>query len=279
MDSNQEVATAQAAAWNGAAGRAWVDSQGLLDQIFGPVQQRLIETLSAAGATRVLDVGCGAGATTLAAAATLKGSQCTGVDISEPLVALARSRAAHKGLPTRFVVADAQRHSFPSGHFDAIISRFGIMFFDDPSAAFRNLYEASADNAMLCCFAWRSVEDNPFMTAAERAARPVMPQLPVRQPGAPGQFAFADRKRVQRVLHDAGWRQIGIRAVDVPCSFPTAALEDYFTRLGPVGQQLPTLDVATRTAVVARVGRAFEPFVDGDSVRFMAALWRISARR
>ena len=116
------------------------------------------------------------------------------------------------------------------------------------------------------------------MTTAERAAAPLLPNLPARRPEAPGQFAFADRDRVQRVLEDSGWREIEIEPVDVPCVLPEKELEAYFTRLGPLGLVLGEADDRTRKRIVEAVGPAFDRFVHGDEVRFTAACWAVTAR-
>ena len=158
-----------------------------------------------------------------------------------------------------------------------IVSRFGVMFFSDPVAAFANLRRAARPGGEMRLLAWRGMDDNPFMTAAERAAAPLLPDLPVRKPDAPGQFAFADRDRVGRILEESGWTDIDIQPVDVPCTMPAAELEFYFTRLGPVGLALASADDALRAKVVDTVRPAFAPFVHGPLVRFTAACWSISA--
>src|SRR4051812_35065695 len=159
-----------AAAWNGVSGRAWVDEQQLLDHSYSPIEKLLVDEVAAAGARAVLDIGCGAGATTLAVARSLGvRGQATGVDISEPLVALARERARRDGASARFIRADAQTHAFEPASFDLMISRFGVMFFDDPVAAFTNLLRASQPAGELRLVVFRSIAENPFMTTAERA--------------------------------------------------------------------------------------------------------------
>ena len=271
--------TDQAELWNGTSGQAWVDTQGLLDGLFEPFERRLADAVTAHGARRVLDIGCGTGSTTLAAAARMgSGGDCLGVDISQPMLAVARERARRARSTARFVCADAQTHPFERAGFDLILSRFGVMFFDDPVAAFANLRRAAADGAALCCFVWRSPLENPFMTEAERAAAPLIPALPAREPDAPGQFAFADRARVAAVLERSGWTDIDIAPVDVPCRFPSGALETYFTRLGPLARALQALDDSVRTAVIDVVRAAFERYVHDGEVRFDAACWRVGAR-
>src|SRR3954465_9995716 len=200
-DTNRE----QAALWNGPSGEAWVRDQALLDTMFERFESVIVDELSRTGARRGLDAGCGAGATTLAVARRLGAPGALGIDISAPLVELARDRASRAALPAEFVVADAQSHEFADAGYDLAVSRFGVMFFEDPVAAFANLRGALRAGGQLRAIAFRAPTENPFMTTAERAAAPLLPDLPPRRPGAPGQFAFADRARVAGILATAGW--------------------------------------------------------------------------
>jgi SAM-dependent methyltransferase len=194
------------------------------------------------------------------------------------MIAAARARAERAGAPATFIVADAQTYPLERESFDAIISRFGVMFFDDPVAAFANLRGAARAGAVLRCVAWRSAAENPFMTTAERAAAPLLPDLPVRRPNEPGQFAFADRDRVRRILEASGWSEIDVQPLDVPCAMPEDALARYLTHLGPVGRSLQQADDELRARVVAAIRPAFDPFVHGPEVRFTGACWMIGAR-
>jgi SAM-dependent methyltransferase len=265
--------------WNSTSGCAWVEMQDLLDRVLQPFEDLLVAEVAASSPKRVLDVGCGTGGTTLAFARLL-GAQgrSIGVDISEPMIAAARSRAEQEGSHASFICADAQTHSFERASFDMIVSRFGVMFFEDSVQAFANLRHAASDNAELRFIAWRSPEQNPFMTTAERAAAPLLPNLPVRVPDEPGQFAFADRARVSSILAQSGWSDIELRPVDVACTLPEKTLVQYFTRLGLVGRVLQEADDETRTQVIKTVRAAFDPFVHGTEVRFTAASWLVSAR-
>ena len=269
----------QATLWNGAAGRGWVEAQELLDAVFNPFESLLLDAVAARSACRVLDVGCGTGATTLGIARRLGAAgRCTGIDISAAMLDSARARAARAGVAAEFIRADAQAHAFEAAHFDMIVSRFGVMFFDDPIAAFANLRRAARAGAGLCALAWRGAEENPFMTAAERAAAPLLPSVPARVAHAPGQFAFADRNRVEQILARSGWGAIDIRPVDIACRFAVAELERWFTQLGPLGRVLREMDAAARTRISSTVRAAFDPYVHGDDVRFVAACWMIGAR-
>jgi len=279
MDVSSPDDDAQTKLWNGPAGRAWVDTQQALDQMFQPFEELLVEAVSVRSRGHVLDVGCGTGSTTLAIARRLAGQgRCTGIDISEPMIRAAWVRAEREHTPASFICANAQTHGFAPAGFDMIVSRFGVMFFDDPVRAFANLRRAASDDVELRFIAWRSAAENPFMTTAERAATPLLPQLPARRPDAPGQFAFADRRRVQRILEEGGWAEIDVRQIDVACTLPEKELVPYLSRLGPVGLALHAADDRSRSQVIAAVRAAFEPYVHADEVRFTAACWMVGAR-
>jgi hypothetical protein len=152
------------------------------------------------------------------------------------------------------------------------------MFFDNPTAAFANLRRAAQAAAELHFIAWRSPAENPFMTTAERAAAPLLPELPPRSPDAPGPFGLADRDRTLRILADSGWSDIDIQASDVPCTMPEKELVRYFSGLGPLGQFLPKVDANTRARIIETVRPAFDPFVQGAEVRCTASCWIVRAR-
>jgi SAM-dependent methyltransferase len=270
----------QSALWNDRTGRTWAELSDMLDRLLAPFIPLLLDEIGLVPGSRILDVGCGAGALTLAAAQRAgRSGRCLGVDISAPLIEAARARADREGSDMAgFVQADAQTHRFDAAGFDILISRFGVMFFADPVAAFRNLRAAVRPEGRLACLAWRSAADNDFMTAAERAAAEILPQSPKRAANGPGQFGFADPDRVQAVLTESGWRGVAVRPVDVDCSLPEADLAIYAERMGPVGDLLPTLDSAKRSEVERRVAAAFRSYVRSGTARFTAACWMVTAR-
>jgi SAM-dependent methyltransferase len=268
----------QAQRWNGSAGCAWVEAQQMLDRTLQPFEDLLVAEVAASAARRVLDVGCGTGSTTRAAARSLgAGSAVVGIDISEQMIDAARMLAGQEGSHATFVCDDAQKHAFGAQQFDLIISRFGVMFFEDSVQAFANLRSAAAKGCSLRSIVWRSPAENPFMTAAERAAEPLLPNLQPRRPDAPGQFGFADERRVRSILQDSGWAGIELRPIDVTCTLPEKELIRYGTRFGPVGIALQEADAQTRAAVAASVRAAFDPYVHGPEVRFTASCWMMIA--
>src|SRR3982751_3867582 len=180
-----DYAEEQRQRWNGAVGHAWVESQAVLDRLFEPLADRLADLAAARRPDRLLDIGCGTGSTTVAIARRLGPTgACLGGDISEPMLAAARARAEREGVAATFICADAQTYPFDPASIDLIVSRFGVMFFQDPAAAFANLRRAAREDAELHMIVWRGAADNPFMTVAERAAAPLLP-LPERQPDTP----------------------------------------------------------------------------------------------
>lgn len=269
----------QASLWNGSSGQAWVEAQATLEQMFQPIEDLLVQAVAAKPRSRVLDVGCGTGSTTLAVARRLgQQGECVGIDISEPMLGVARSRAEQDSARTSFICADAELYDFADADFDMVISRFGVMFFADPVRAFANLRRAGKDDAELCCVVWRSPADNPFMTTAERAAASLLPNVPAREPDAPGQFGLADANRTRRIVEQAGWLDVDIQPLDIGCAFPKGDLVRYATKLGPLGRALAGVDEGMKARVLKAVLPALEAYVQGDFVRFVAACWQVRAR-
>ena len=271
----------QSELWNQAAGSAWVQMQSVLDEMMAPFNGPLLDNALHGNPRRLLDIGCGAGSTTLTAAKRMgPGSACVGADISGALIELARKRASEEALGNvEFIQADAQTHSFEPNSYDAVISRFGVMFFDDPVAAFTNIRRAARPGGALAFVAWRSPAENPFMTTAARAAAPFLPSLKVPAPGAPGQFGFADAGRVRGILEASGWTNIDISPLDVAAQVAKQDLLAYVTRMGPVGLALQEVhDEPTRARIVSAVQAAFDPFIRDDTAHFNPACWLVSAR-
>lgn len=281
MGSTGEANQDQIALWNEASGRSWVELQGVLDRLLAPFGTLVVNEAFPGKGGRVLDVGCGAGATTLTMAKRLGPTgRCVGVDISGPLLTAATASATAELIGTAtFIQADAQTYAFEPDSFDAVISRFGVMFFDDSEAAFTNIRRAVTNTGKLAFVAWRSPAENPFMTTARRAAEPLLPNLPTPDPTAPGQFAFADGERVRRILERSGWNDIAVSPVDVEGVIAERDLLAYVTKLGPVGVALREADDATRARVTQVVHEAFGSYIQNGMARFTMACWLVKAVR
>lgn len=279
MNSQNPQKPDMASYWNTAGGQAWVDLQGLMDGLNRPIADVLVEHAFPGAGARVLDIGCGAGGTTLAMASRLgPEGLCLGVDISEPLLAMARRRAEAEGVAAaRFVQADAQTHDFGPEPFDAVMSRFGVMFFGDFDAAFANIRKGTRTGGRLTFACWRSPAENPLAGAPLEAAARFLPPLPATDPDAPGRWAFAKPARVRGILERTGWRDIEISPLDAPTPLP---MEDAMTlslRMGAVGAALQHQTDNIRTEVRDAVAASLEPYSRDGVVEMVAACWLVTA--
>ncbi|WP_293549032.1 class I SAM-dependent methyltransferase [Parvibaculum sp.] len=271
--------------WNGATGAKWVRYQDRLDRMLAPFGEAVIRAASIQPGERVLDVGCGCGATTLdAATRTGPGGRVLGVDISLPMVERARERSAARKLPAAFAVSDASLHDFGDDAFDLLISRFGVMFFDEPAAAFTNLHGALAKNGRLAFVCWRTMPENPWLAVPLRAALPLLPPFESPPPGAPGPFAFADSARVTALLTEAGFRDIEMKPFDAqlvlgtPGGDPVAEALDQSLEIGPLSRLLADQpdDLRRRVAEAVRAELAKHQTADGVTVG--GATWIVTAK-
>ncbi|GHE64575.1 methyltransferase [Camelimonas fluminis] len=281
MDSAPNAA--QAEFWNTGAVRSWVELHEDLDRQYAPLSDQALAALQPAPGQRLLDVGCGCGANTLELA-TQAGPQgaAVGVDISAPMLARARELAAEQGVANAsFVEADAQIADLSAGGapFDGVFSRFGVMFFADPVAAFANIRRHMRPGATLAFICWRRPDENPVMLAPYRAALDVFPVKPPKaDPLAPGPFAFSDARRIEGILADAGFGAIDIRPHDQKVgglSFERAL--DQALRIGPLAgllREQPEVADAARQ----RVAEALRRHEAADGVWLDAAVWVVSAR-
>ena len=270
----------QVAYWNGPEGRHWADREDRFDAMLAPFLAPVLDAAGVGAGSRVLDVGCGNGA--LSRAAAVRGAVVTGVDISAPMLERARAHAAADGLAIDFVEADAQVHHFSGGH-DALVSRFGVMFFADPAAAFANLATALDPGGRVAFVCWQAQPLNEWVAVPALAMLPIVgpPEMP--PPDAPGPFAFADRTRVEGLLAGAGFTDVGCEALTPSILLGGGlSLDDTVAWLaeGGMGKRfLAGADGPTADRALAAVREALGPFVTPDGVRMATAVWLVSATR
>lgn len=269
--------------WSEQAGPKWVRYQPLLDAELAPYGASLLAALAPAAGERVLDVGCGCGATALAVAAAVgAGGAVVGVDPSTPMLELASARArAADAAHATFVLGDAQTHPFEAGAFDAFVSRFGVMFFADPPAAFRNLRAALAPEGRFAFVAWAPLAENLWASALWDAVRSVVP-LPLPEPHAPGPFGLADRERLVALLADAGFHDVRVEGHSQPMSFAGgAALEEAFEfalTIGPVASALAK-EPGAHEPIGAAVRATLERYLTPSGVVMPSKYWLVTGRR
>ena len=269
--------------WNSKVGDTWARMQERLDRAFTPVTSALLSVAAPQPGDDVLDVGCGCGETTLALASAVgaEGS-ALGVDISEQLLSRARERAEGLLCDAEFRNADAATFDDEVA-FDLIVSRFGVMFFDDPVAAFTNLHRLAAPGGRLCFVCWQPPHDNLWATLPMQALAALIQEMPAVDPLAPGPFAFADPKRVHAILDAAGWQDVVFD--DLPFSMvigegddPMAAAVKFNLRIGPSARAVRDAGPVAAAAAPDLLAKALAPYLSDGIVGLPGAAWIVSAR-
>ena len=272
----------QIAYWNGPGGQRWADRQQSQDILLAPVANLVIERARPTAGERVIDVGCGSGAISIALAQKVGPTgHVLGIDISGPMLARAR-QIAPAGLPVEFVLADATVYPFAPASFDLLVSRFGVMFFADPGASFANLRKALKPSGRLAFACWREPRENPFFMAPLQAVYKHVPKLPQQGPEDPGPFAFASEARVQRILGEAGFAGVAMEpcnlSLDVAVGRGLDAAVQGALEIGPAARALAEQPPEVVAAASHSIREALAPLVRGQSVPLPAAIWIVTAR-
>ena len=271
--SNQE----QAELWNGRMGTAWVSVEDYIDRMLAPISQVGIERAGPGAGDKVIDIGCGCGTTSLELAAD--GASVWGVDISQRMIERANAKD-HGGASVRFSVADAAIEAYDAEH-DVVFSRFGVMFFSDPIAAFQNIRAALRPGGRLVYLCWQAPQDNPWLAVAGAAVAPFMPaDTPAPDPAAPGPFSMADPVRTRNVLEEAGLVDINIESVerDLHLGNHLDELMAFQKKIGPLSALLESGDEETGLKATAAVREAFAAHLGDNGVTMRAAAWLVTGR-
>lgn len=267
--------------WNGRPAHVWVAEAERFDTILAPFGHRLLAAAALEPGERVLDVGCGNGAVSLEAARAVgTGGHVTGLDLSAPMLELARQRAKEQRIAVSFVQGDAQTLSF-NQPFDVVLSRFGVMFFDHPDVAFANLARAVRQGGRLCFVCWQEMFANEWIAVPSMAmvAHVGIPELP--DPGVPGPFALADVERTRRILGSAGWSEITVeehkgsmRLGRDPEDVMAFMLSDEMGRRLVEGKDPEAVKAGTEATL-----EALRPYVTSDGVVLSGACWLVTASK
>jgi SAM-dependent methyltransferase len=269
----------QIALWNEETGRRWTEQQERLDRLIAPFGDEAMRVAAVKEGERLLDVGCGCGDTTLSLARAVGADGFVlGVDVSAPMLARAQERAVGVS-NVRFERADASVAPLGGPH-DLIYSRFGVMFFSDPAAAFAHLRGALKPGGRMAFACWRAFAENPWVSVATLAAMRVLgPPKVAPDPHAPGPFAFADADRVRAILDVAGFSRIAIAPYDAVMKVGDD-LDDAMTttlQVGPVSALMRGVEDDQRAAVTAAVRDALSACVGPGGVMMTGATWIVSA--
>jgi SAM-dependent methyltransferase len=267
--------------WLGRTGQSWAEQWRRTDRSFTPLTEHLLARTREFVFDTVLDIGCGAGELSLALARGRPHVAVTGLDIAPQLIEVARERGAH--LPNAsFETGDAAAWQPADGFIpDLLVSRHGVMFFDDPFAAFAHLAGFAAPGAGLLFSCFRDRSENPFFTEAARLLP--NPEAPP-PPGAPGPFAFADRAHVQTVLESAGWSQVAFEPFDFAMiagggEDPAGDAVEYFSTIGPAARAASELNPGQRARFLERLRELARRNVYEGLVSLRAAVWLVTARK
>jgi len=274
-------------AWQDAAGRKWVRLQARTDAQLAPFGHAAQAALEVTAGERVLDVGCGAGQTLLELSERVgSNGQVVGVDVSEPLLARARERVDQSGLGNvELLIGDAAEQRFERP-FDAVFSRFGVMFFDESAEAFRNLHAALRPGGRLGFVCWQSLHQNPWAQRLLEAVQVVAPGQPVPDLLAldrPGPFYFAKAEFVEELLSGAGFEDVCMRPLEIDLWFGGARTLDeaveYALDIGPAARFVADGDPERLPEFTRALREAIEPFLSERGVWFPSATWIVTARR
>ena len=238
---------AQIEFWNSAASRAWADQHERMDRAVADLTKALLDPAAPQPGERGLDIGCGSGTTVLELAARVgPGGHVLGADIADHSVARARQRIAAAGLRhAEAIVADVSGHPFEPSGFDLVFSRFGVMFFSDPTIAFANVRRAMKAGGRVALAVFRAASENPWPNGPLAAVRHLLPPIPTPGPEDPGPFSWADPARVHRILETAGFREVSLTPVDPVIQLAgaggAAEAADFVMQFGPLTRIVPSL--------------------------------------
>jgi ubiquinone/menaquinone biosynthesis C-methylase UbiE len=268
--------------WNSEAGRAWAARQESWDTAMKPFSDAALIRAAVAAAERVIDIGCGCGATSLQLADLVgpKG-RVLGVDVSKPMLDRAKQRGA--GNPVlRFEEADATTFPFERGTSDLLFSRHGVMFFAEPERAFANLRSALKPTGRLAFSCFRTPRENGLVTTILNTVAEFVPPLPKMNPDDPGPFAFQDPERVKRILGAAGFTSVALEPVDVQSDISNGlGLEEALVNameIGPASRALQGAAPDVKAKAEAALRNAFTPLLKDNKVLLGAGIWVVTAK-
>ncbi len=272
----------QIAYWNEISGPKWVELDEAINRLIAPLGSELLDTARVESGERVLDVGCGCGVTTLALAQRVgPGGRVTGIDISTPMLESAALRCDDAGAEqVEFLNADAQTRDFSQMEADLVFSRFGVMFFAQPEAAFRNLRSALRPGGRLHFACWRERRRNPWMILPAQAVAELV-EPPVQDPDAPGPYALADPEKTQAILRKAGFSEVACesldRTIDVTGGRSLDETVAFLAQMGPAGALLREASDEVRQTARQAIRDRLEPLLHEGRIELGASVWLVSA--
>jgi len=270
--------------WSGAGGDLWVNKQREMDIMLNPLGDRVIERLDLKSDAKIIDIGCGCGATTLEIAKKITQGEILGVDISEPMLDKATETAKEMSLSNiSFEVKDVQVDVMPQNYFDIAFSRFGVMFFEDPFEAFKNIHSSLKEDGLLSFVCWQNASLNPWQSLSIQVIKEFL-DLPAPAPKSPGPFAFEDKTYLEDILRESGFK--GLEILDnqediVMFSGKSIreACEDYLTINPVVTEMLKNSKPQLTEEILEALVIKFSNFHKNDGLLFPSATWIVTAKK
>jgi len=270
--------------WNADAGRGWAKMQARMDHALTPVTAALFDLARPLPGERAMDIGCGTGETSLALAAAVgEDGAVLGVDISRPMLDVAEARAESLESHAEFQEADAAALPGAADH-DLVISRFGVMFFDDPVFALGNIRQHVKIGGRFCFVCWQAPDENGWATLSTAAVAELLPPSPPADPLAPGPFAFAEGSRLEAILEEAGWSDISLVPQDFLMAIgrgedPIADAVDFSVKIGPAARAIRDGGADVAAKAKAKLAEIYADHLHDGAVALPASIWLVSARR
>ena len=270
--------------WSGAGGDVWVNKQREMDIMLNPLGDRVIERLDLKSDSKIIDIGCGCGATTLEIAKKITHGEILGVDISEPMLDKATETAKEMSLSNiSFEVKDVQMDVMPQNYFDIAFSRFGVMFFEDPFEAFKNIHSSLKEDGLLSFVCWQNASLNPWQSLSIQVIKEFL-DLPAPAPKSPGPFAFEDKTYLEDILRESGFK--GLEILDnqediIMFSGKSIreACEDYLTINPVVTEMLKNSKPELTEEILEALVIKFSNFHQNDGLLFPSATWIVFAKK
>jgi SAM-dependent methyltransferase len=269
--------------WNEEGGNKWAENIDIVEAIIEPLSEILIEKIAAQNGENALDVGCGGGITSIKLANMVsQAGSVLGVDVSEPIISIAQKRSETID-NISFQQRDAASVELGADNFDIITSRFGVMFFDDPILAFKNLHSSLKSTGRLIFLCWRGLDENPWIADPAKAAFEIVPP-PVDaekpDPTAPGPFSLADKEHLTSILSSAGFNNIDLQPVDadLPMGQPEEAIS-FLMKMGPAAEILKDATDDKKTEVAIAMRQILSKYEKNGETRIPSATWLVSASK
>ena len=267
--------------WNEKKGEIWVSLESKIDKMLGPLGDQAIKILKPKVGEKILDIGCGTGSTSQTLSKLVGESGIiTGIDISKPILNFAQKQKENKKIKNiNFIQADAQNHQFSDLNFDAVFSRFGIMFFEDPISAFKNIKKSLSCNGRLTFVCWSKSEDNDWMNLSSNVASQFLELPPKANPKEPGPFALEDYFYIEEILIKSGWKNIKIKAYkeNIVIGETLDHAADFLSRMGPMSVPFENANEQTKEKVISALKECYSKYFTPKGVEFHFSSWIVSA--